>query len=173
MSVYLLALSLVPFIIDKLGKKYGAEINAISACLSLLMLVVSVIESMRDHGRVAHLYQEAGLRIRKLQNDVSIAIAEGDCTAAELKKLQSEYDQILSDVGPNHKEVDVLKVEISKGISRDSSAERQLNLREHVAKRVSYYFYILAHSILYLMCMVGPILVAAVVFTSAYQEGLL
>lgn len=155
-SIYLLMLSLVPLIFPKVGESYSPHINAINACLSLVVLVTSIIEAMRDHGRVAHLYHEAGLRIREIQNAVSISIADGKLSAEELRGFQAQYDKTLKEIGVNHLEIDVLQAEIAKGIARDSSSERKLGLGAYVAKRLSYFRLWLMQFILYWICIVGP-----------------
>lgn len=156
MSVYLLMLSLVPLILTRIAEDYSAPINAINACLSLIVLVISVIESMRDHGRIAHLYHDAGLRIREVQNAVSISIADNKLSAEELRKFQGEYDRILREIGVNHLEIDVMQAEIAKSVARDSSAERRLGYLETLGKRLSYLRLWAAQFVLYWMCMIGP-----------------
>jgi len=159
MSVYLLLLSLFPLIIPKVGEVYSAPINLVNAGLSLVLLVVSIIESMRDHGRTAHMCYDGGLRVRELQNAVSIAIASGHLSVEELRRFQDDYDRVLRETGVNHLEIDVLLVEITKGIARDSSAEHRLGLGEIVARRLSYLRLWAMQYILYLMCMVGPLVI--------------
>lgn len=156
MSVYLLMLSLVPLILTKIGESYSAQINAINACLSLIVLVISVIESMRDHGRIAHLYHDAGLRIREVQNAVSISIADNKLTADELRKYQNEYDRILKEIGVNHLEIDVVQAELAKSVARDSSGERRLGRLEALGKQLSYLRLWSGQFVLYWMCMISP-----------------
>lgn len=164
MSVYLLMLSLVPLIVPKIGQAYSSEINAINACLSLLVLVISIIESMRDHGRIAHLYHEAGLRVRALQNALTISIAEGMLGASELHRYQEDYDRTLREIGVNHLEIDVLQAEIAKGIARDSSAERQLGHIAIITRRISYARHWLAQFVLYWLCILAPPMAVALIW---------
>jgi hypothetical protein len=159
MSVYLLMLSLLPLIVPKISETYSAPINAINAGLSLMLLVFSIIESMRDHGRTAQMCYDGGLRVRELQNAVSIAIASGALDVAELRKYQGEYDRILRETGVNHLEIDVLLVELTKGVARDSSTDRQIGFFAMLVRRLSYLRLWVAQFILYWVCMIGPLLV--------------
>lgn len=164
MSVYLLMLSLAPLIVPWIGQTYSAEVNAVNACLSLIVLVVSVIESMRDHGRIAHLYHEAGLRIREMQNAVSISIADQNLSADELRRFQREYDRILREIGVNHLEIDVLEAELAKGVARDSSTERRLGYAATIARWAKFFFLWLKQFFLYWVCIIGPPLVVLCLF---------
>jgi hypothetical protein len=170
-SVYLLMLSLVPLILPKIGEGYSAHINAINACLSLIVLVTSIIEGMRDHGKIAHLYHEAGLRIREIQNAVAISMADGNLSAVELRTFQADYDRVLKEIGVNHLEIDVLQAEIAKGIARDSSQERPLGVLEDIGRRLSYFRLWLTQFTLYWLCIVGPPVIVLLLFCFSGSQG--
>lgn len=165
MSTYVMMLSLASLIAPPTAQKYAVQINLLNVALSLIVLIVSIIEAMRDHGKMAHVYHEAALKVREIQHAVANAYAGGGMSAQDLEHSQTEYDKVLRETAVNHLEIDVLLVEITKGIARDSAEERRLGWFEIVLKRVKYARLWANQFLLYWACMVGaPLTVAFSLF---------
>lgn len=159
MSTYVMMLSLAALITPSTAQKYSIQINVLNVALSLVVLIVSIIEAMRDHGKMAHVYHEAALKVREIQHAVANTQASGGMSAQDLDQSQTEYDKVLRETAVNHLEIDVLLVEITKGIARDSAEERRLGRLESFLKRLKYARLWANQFLLYWACMVGAPLI--------------
>ena len=159
MSTYVIALSLISIIVPN-AKHFSTEIAVGNLSLSMLVLILSIIETMRDRGKSAHVFHACGLRIREVQNAVSNARLSDQMTNEDLLELQEQYDRVLRETDLNHAEIDILGFEISRGIARDSARERIIGWGECLWKRSQYYRLWVYQFAFYWACILCPLLLA-------------
>jgi hypothetical protein len=157
MAVYTIALSLATVTIECLAKPpILIWASLVTVMLSLLVLVISIIESMREHSRVAYIHHSTALRIREIHNAVEAARMAGTLDLAGLDHWRGEYDGALREAQLNHSDIDVVRFELERMIDRSSAPYPPLNRRKCITKRSKYILLWLREYAAYLGCILVP-----------------
>ena len=107
-SVYIISLNLSVLLENRPEILSNENITFSTICLSILLLVLSLIKNSRDYKTRANKYHECGRRIDKLYNEVCLwKNNKASPTNDDLLKLNSEYLHLL-DCYENHRHLDYM-----------------------------------------------------------------
>jgi len=105
-SVYIITLNLTILLENRPGIFSNGNITFSTICLSILLLVLSLIQSSRNYKIRASKYHECGRKIDDLYNKVCIwKHTDASPSIDDLKNINIEYLKLLDNY-ENHKQID-------------------------------------------------------------------
>lgn len=109
LPVYVIILSLISLsLASRLSELENQIINIINICLSISIVVFSLIEFSRDHIGTANKLNESALEIGSIYGQFIVKFHCNSYTDAYVSKMENEYANILKKFPNNHSEVDFM-----------------------------------------------------------------
>jgi len=156
-SVYIIFLNLAVLIPHRPSILSNENITFSTICLSILVIVISVILSTRNYKVVSNKFHDCGREITEIYDKVCIwKINPSKVTEADLMELVKEYNSLLKKYDINHSRLDY-EMFISNNMSDYKNIKCpffykiQVKLRYFLETVFRYWIFILMPLFLYLL----------------------
>ena len=164
LSLEIIVINLLIFI--KSLELNDVVITITTVCLSMFVLVLSLIVSHLKYEKREEQYHECGLELSKLEKDIRIYIASGkDISHETLKYYNDHYNSILRKWNLNHSDID-FEWAIYKNEKLHKNTSKNINWKRNNLLEVKWHL-LRSDSIYHLLTALGFI---AIVFIIVYSH---
>lgn len=164
LSLEIIVINLLIFI--KSLELNDVVITITTVCLSMFVLVLSLIVSHLKYEKREEQYNECGLELSNLEKDIKIYIASGkDISHETLKYYNDKYNSILRKWNLNHSDID-FEWAIYKNEKLHKNTDENINWRRNILLEVKWHL-LRSDSIYHLLTSLGFIVIILII---AYSQ---